>query len=155
MPSQEESVATKFYSAFQQKNANEMNECYHPELQFEDPAFDKLSFAETSAMWEMLCESAKDLSIEFSILKSEANYVEVRWIAEYTFSKTGRFVHNEIIAHLSFKDGKIIQHIDQFDLYKWAKQAMGVQGWLIGATPFFKKKLNQQTNYQLKKYMQK
>jgi hypothetical protein len=32
---------------------------------------------------------------------------------------------------------------------------MGLQGWLIGSTPFFRKKLQQQTNYQLAKYMQK
>lgn len=150
-----EKVANNFYSAFQQKNANGMIECYHQDLQFEDPAFGKLSYAQTCGMWKMLCESAKDLSIEYSILKSEDNYVEVRWIAEYSFSKTGKFVHNEIIAQLMFRDGKIIQHTDNFDLFKWAKQAMGLQGWLIGSTPFFRKKLQQQTNYQLAKYMQK
>lgn len=150
-----EQVANNFYSAFQQKNANGMIECYHQDLQFEDPAFGKLSYAQTCGMWKMLCESAKDLSIEYSILKSEDEYVEVRWIAEYSFSKTGKFVHNEIIAQLMFRDGKIIQHTDNFDLFKWAKQAMGLQGWLIGSTPFFRKKLQQQTNYQLANYMQK
>lgn len=155
MSSPVETVANNFYSAFQLKNANEMIECYHPDLQFEDPAFGKLSYDQTCAMWKMLCESAKDLSIEFSILKSEDKYVEVRWIAEYTFSKTGRFVHNEITAEMMFKEGKIIQHTDIFDLFKWAKQAMGLQGWLIGGTSFFRKKLQQQTNYQLAKYMQK
>lgn len=155
MRSPEEIVTTNFYSAFQQKNADGMNECYHQNLHFEDPAFGKLSYGQTCSMWKMLCDSAKDLSIEFSILKVEEEYVETKWIAEYNFSKTGRFVRNEIIAHMTFKDGMIIEHIDKFDLYKWAKQAMGVQGWLIGATPFFKKKLQQQTNHQLAKYMQK
>lgn len=155
MSSPVETVANNFYSAFQLKNASQMIEYYHPDLQFEDPTFGKLSYHQTCAMWKMLCESAKDLTIEFSILKSEDNYVEVRWIAEYTFSKTGRFVHNEITARMTFKDGKIIQHIDKFDLFKWAKQAMGLQGWLIGGTPFFRKKLQQQTNYQLVKYMRK
>jgi len=149
-----ETVVTNFYSAFQLKNANGMNEFYHQGLHFEDPAFGKLSYSQTCSMWKMLCESAKDLSVEFSILRVEEHYVETKWIAEYTFSKTGRFVRNEIIAHMTFKDGKIIEHIDKFDLYRWAKQAMGVQGWLIGATPFFKKKLQQQTNYQLAKYRQ-
>ena len=93
MRSQEETIATNFYSAFQQKNAKGMIECYHQDLQFEDPAFGKLSYDETCGMWTMLCESAKDLSIEFSILKVEDQYVEVKWIAEYTFRKTGRFVH--------------------------------------------------------------
>jgi hypothetical protein len=155
MTNKEEAVANDFYTAFQQKNANGMIDCYSHQLHFEDPAFGKLTYAQTSAMWTMLCESAKDLSIEFNILKVEDQYVETKWIAEYTFGKTGRFVHNEIIAQMKFQDGKIIEHIDTFDLYKWAKQAMGLQGWLIGSTPFFKKKLHQQTNSRLAKYMQK
>ena len=155
MSNQVETVANNFYAAFQQKNANGMIDCYHQDLQFEDPAFGKLSYLQTCSMWKMLCESAKDLSIEFSIQKSEDDYAEVRWIAEYTFSKTGRFVRNEITAQLKFKDSKIIQHTDIFDLFKWAKQAMGLQGWLIGSTPFFRKKLQHKTNYQLAKYMQK
>ena len=155
MQSPEEKITTNFYSAFQQKNADGMNECYHQDLHFEDPAFGKLSYGQTCSMWKMLCDSAKDLSIEFSIMKVEEEYVETKWIAEYTFSKTGRFVCNEITAQLKFKDNKIVQHTDIFDLFKWAKQAMGLQGWLIGSTPFFRKKLQQQTSSQLAKYMQK
>lgn len=155
MNSQEEIIANKFYEAFRQKDARTMNECYGQDLQFEDPAFGKLSYEQTCAMWQMLCESAKDLSITHTVLKVEEQYVETKWIAEYTFGKTGRLVHNEIIAQMNFKEGKIIQHVDLFDLYKWAKQAMGLQGWLIGSTPFFKKKLQQQTNGRLAKYMQK
>jgi len=82
-------------------------------------------------------------------------YIEASWIAEYKFSKTGRFVRNEIRAQMLFKEGKIIQHTDSFNLHKWARQAMGWQGWLFGSTSFFKKKLHQQTNYQLTKYMRK
>ena len=155
MSKEEARIANNFYTAFQQKDAGGMAACYHTELEFEDPAFGKLSYDQASGMWAMLCESAKDLTVEFSILKVEENYVETKWLAEYSFSKTGRFVHNEIIAQMTLKDGKIIKHIDTFDLYKWARQAMGLQGWLIGAKPFFKKKLQQQTEYQLAKYMQK
>ncbi|MCK5702831.1 MAG: nuclear transport factor 2 family protein, partial [Cyclobacteriaceae bacterium] len=71
------------------------------------------------------------------------------WEAYYSFSKTGRKVHNIINAEFEFKDGKIIKHIDNFDLYKWSKQALGIQGLILGWTGFFKKKLHKQTNKML------
>jgi SnoaL-like protein len=150
-----ETVATNFYSAFKQKNAQGMNKCYHPQLTFEDPAFGKLTYDQTCAMWQMLCTSTKDLIIDFNILKVEKDYVETRWVAEYTLGKNKRFVHNEIIAHMNFAEGKIIKHTDVFNLHNWAKQALGLQGWLLGGSSFFKKKLQQQTNRQLAKYMNK
>jgi len=155
MSSPEEIIATEFYSAFNQKNAAGMNEHYHQHLEFEDPAFGKLSYDQTCSIWQMLCESAKDLEIDFAILMASEGYVETNWTAKYTFSKTGRFVQNNIIAKMKIRDGKIIEHIDSFDLHTWAKQAMGFQGWLLGGTSFFKKKLHQQTGYQLAKYMKK
>ena len=155
MTSLEESVARNFYTAFQQKDAKGMIENYHQDLQFEDPAFGKLSYHETCAMWQMLCAGATDLTIEYAIMKSEDQYIETRWVAEYSFSKTKRFVRNDILAQMKFKDGKIIQHTDIFDLYKWAKQALGLQGWLLGGTALFRKKMHEQTKRQLANYMEK
>jgi len=155
MSSSVELIAEKFYTAFQQKDAEGMNQNYHRDLQFEDPAFGKLDFQQTCSMWKMLCEGATDLTINFEILRAEDKYIETRWLAEYTFTKTKKFVRNEIIAQMHFKDSKIIRHTDNFDLYKWAKQAIGLQGWLIGSTAFFKKKLQQTTKRQLTKYMQR
>ncbi|MFT4771922.1 MAG: hypothetical protein ACI9D1_001957, partial [Cryomorphaceae bacterium] len=77
------------------------------------------------------------------------------WEAKYTFSKTGRKVHNSIDATFEFSDGKIIKHTDDFDLKKWAKQAMGLKGALLGGTGFFKKKLQEQTNGMLAKFESK
>jgi len=146
-------IATRFYTAFQQKNAEVMVENYHPQLEFQDPAFGNLSYSQTSAMWKMLCESAKDLKIEFEVLKAEEDYVETKWIANYNFSKTNRQVKNEIIAQMRIEDGLVIKHIDLFNLHKWAKQALGFKGFLLGGSSFFKKKLHIQTGRQLEKYM--
>lgn len=148
-------IATRFYTAFQQKNAPAMIENYHPQLKFNDPAFGNLSYSEASAMWKMLCESAKDLKIEFEVLKAEEDYVESKWIANYKFSKTNRLVKNEIIAQMHLEDGLVIKHVDIFNLHKWAKQALGFKGLLLGGTKFFKNKLHNQTGRQLKKYMVK
>ena len=146
-------IAEEFYAAFKNKDADGMKKLYHTELQFVDPAFGKLDYQQASAMWSMLCESAKDLVIDFSIISSDDKAVKIKWIAEYSFSKTNRFVHNEIIASMTIEDGLIIEHIDSFNLHKWARQALGLQGLILGGTKFFRNKLQTQTNRQLSKYI--
>lgn len=150
-----ELLANEFYSAFANKSAEGMNKLYHKGLRFEDPAFGKLNFDQTCAMWSMLCSSAKDLVISFDIINSDENTVTTKWIADYNFSKTNRMVHNEIIAVMKIKNNLIIEHNDSFNLHKWAKQALGLQGYFLGGTNFFRNKLQQQTSRQLLRYVQK
>ena len=50
------------------------------------------------------------------------------WDATYTYSATGRRVDNRIDATFAFRDGLIVRHDDRFDLWRWARQALGVQG---------------------------
>lgn len=150
-----ELIATSFYNAFADKNAAAMNKLYHNTLRFEDPAFGKLDYAQTCAMWSMLCDSAKDLVINFTIINSDDDSVTTKWLADYNFSKTNRMVHNEIIAVMKIEDGLIIEHIDTFNLHKWARQALGLKGYIMGGTKFFKNKLHQQTGSQLQRYIQK
>ena len=40
-------------------------------------------------------------------------------VATYTFSATGRTVVNRIRARFDFRDGKIVRHVDSFDLWRW------------------------------------
>jgi hypothetical protein len=53
-------------------------------------------------------------------------------VATYLFSQTGRTVVNRIDAHFVFGDGKIVEHRDHFDLWRWARQALGGKGLLLG-----------------------
>lgn len=141
-----------FYTAFQNLDAEKMTSFYHDNIEFEDAAFGKLDGDRAKNMWRMLCQNAKDLKVEFSDITINGNNATAHWEAYYTFSKTGRKVHNIIDASFEFKDGKISKHTDTFNLHKWAKQAMGFKGLLLGGTAFFKKKLNQQTNVLLDKF---
>ncbi|WP_298901567.1 nuclear transport factor 2 family protein [uncultured Psychroserpens sp.] len=144
----------KFYTAFDQLDAETMASCYHDDIVFEDPAFGVLKGPQAGNMWRMLANSqkGKEFKITFSNIKTDDNNGSAQWEAFYNFSKTGRKVHNVISASFEFKDGKIIKHTDYFDLHKWAKQAMGFKGLLLGGTGFFKRKLNQQTNHLLSKF---
>ena len=146
-------LINKFYTAFNELDAETMSSCYHDEVVFDDPAFGELKGESARNMWRMLCQSQKGK--DFKVKHSEVTNNSANWEAFYTFSKTGRKVHNQIHANFEFKDGLIIRHSDNFDLHKWASQAMGLSGLLIGWSGFFKKKLQKQTNYLLHKFEQK
>ena len=144
----------KFYSAFTNLDAETMADCYHPDVVFEDPAFGTLQGERVKNMWRMLCSSqkGKDFIVTFSEVKANENSGSAKWEAIYNFSKTGRKVHNKISAKFEFKDGLIIRHKDNFNLHKWATQAIGFKGKLLGSTGFFRKKLQKQTNSLLDKF---
>ena len=143
----------KFYSAFQNKDAESMVSCYHLDIVFTDPAFGTLKGDRAKAMWKMLCISGKDLKVIYNNVSADSNIGSAHWEADYTFSKTGRKVHNEIDAQFKFKDGLIIEHNDDFNLRKWAGQALGFKGKLLGGTAFFRKKLHLQTGHTLSKFI--
>ena len=141
-------IIEQFYGAFNALDAEAMVSHYHPQIVFEDPAFGELEGDHAGNMWRMLCQSqqGKEFKVEVSGIKPVGDLWAAHWEAYYTFSQTGRKVHNKIDAVLKFEDGKIIDHRDHFNLHAWAKQALGFQGALLGGTGFFRKKLNKQVS---------
>jgi ketosteroid isomerase-like protein len=151
-----EQVITTFYSAFQRLDYQTMNSCYTEDIVFNDPAFGVLHGDEARAMWEMLCKNAKEFSLTFSNIQLlDEEYATCNWVATYTFSKTGRKVVNYIKAYMKLKDGKIIEHSDAFKLSKWAAQALGFKGALLGWTGFMKRKIQQNARKNLEAFMAK
>lgn len=151
------SIIDDFYKAFDQLDAETMVSFYHKNVVFEDPAFGILKGEQVKNMWRMLCSSQKknQFRVIVSNITINNSIGSAHWESHYIFSKTGKKVHNKIDAMFEFKDGKIIKHKDHFNLYNWAKQALGFKGYLIGGTSFFKRKLNVQTKYLLRKFENK
>ena len=146
----------KFYCSFDAQDIEGMLSCYHDNIQFEDPAFGILKGERAKNMWRMLLKSSKDgIKLKFSDIQTEGNTGSAIWIAEYNFSRTGRRVVNHVKANFIFQDGLIINHRDQFSLYNWAKQALGMTGVLIGWSSFFKKKMQKGTNSLLDNFILK
>ena len=106
--------------------------CYAPDATFSDPVFPQLDGAGAGAMWRMLCERGADLVVTHRIESEDGDRVVVRWDADYTFSTTGKKVHNEITATLVVRGEHIVAHTDVFDFWRWSRQALGVTGWLLG-----------------------
>lgn len=132
-----------FYQALQRRDGNAMAACYHPEASFEDEAF-ALSGSEPGDMWRMLAERGKDLRVEYRDVKAEGDRGSAHWEAWYTFSGTGRKVHNIIDAEFEFKDGKIYRQRDRFNFWRWTRQALGPIGLLLGWSPMLRKKVRAQ-----------
>jgi ketosteroid isomerase-like protein len=143
----------RFYTAFQTGDYRTMQDCYHAEATFRDPVFRDLSANEAKAMWQMLVTSARDLTIGFRDMTADETQGSVHWEAWYTFSRTGRKVHNTIDAHFKFREGKIWRHEDDFDLWRWSRQALGASGWLLGWSPVVKNKVRSTARRSLEKFI--
>ncbi len=124
-----------FYRALQRRDAEAMCACYHPQVRFSDPLFADLRGEAAGDMWRMLCSRAQDFSLSYGQVQADSQRGSAQWQARYTFSQTGRSVLNRIQAEFEFGDGLILVHRDQFDLWRWARQALGARGWLLGALP--------------------
>jgi hypothetical protein len=146
-------LITKFYSAFQNKDWQTMQSCYHDEATFSDPVFQNLNAKEVKAMWHMLVTSGKDLVLQFSNVQASATNGSCHWEAFYTFSKTGKKVHNIIEARFEFKDGKIFRHTDSFDLWRWGRMALGLSGLLLGWSSVLQNKVRSMAKANLTKFM--
>ena len=128
-------IITALYDALDAGAGDAMAKLYAPDGRFKDPAFGELSGAEAGDMWRMLTSRATDLDVELAEHEASGDTGSARWIATYTF-RTGRPVVNDIHARFRFRDGRIVEHEDSFSFHRWARQALGPAGWVLGAWPF-------------------
>jgi ketosteroid isomerase-like protein len=124
-------VIRDLYDALDRHDGETMAAQYAPDATFEDPAFGRLTGEEAGDMWRMLCSRAEDLKVELPEHEANGDEGTAHWIATYTF-RTGRPVVNDIRARFRFRDGKITEHRDSFSFHKWARQALGPAGWVLG-----------------------
>ncbi|MDI1448682.1 nuclear transport factor 2 family protein [Polyangium sp. 6x1] len=148
-----QALIEQFYRSFQKRDAEGMIACYHRDVTFTDSVFVGLDAAEVRGMWRMLCERGKDLTLEFSAVHADDSKGSAHWEAHYSFSATGRHVHNVIDASFEFRDGKIYRHTDRFDLWRWTRMALGPSGLVLGWTPFFQGALRKKARKGLVDYI--
>lgn len=127
--------------------------CYAPEVTFSDPVFPALKGDAARGMWRMLCARGKDLRIEFSAAQADERSGSAHWEAWYTFTSTGKPVHNVIDATFTFSNGLIVSHVDRFDLYRWSRQALGPTGVLLGWTPLVHNKIRRTAARSLESFL--
>jgi ketosteroid isomerase-like protein len=148
-----EELIDRFYAAFGARDGAAMSALYAPNARFSDPVFTDLSGDEPGAMWRMLTGRATDLRIELAERSADDQTGSAHWLADYTFAQTGRPVHNDIRASFRFVDGRIAEHRDSFDFYKWSRQAFGTSGLLLGWTPLLRSAVRRRSRKALDEFM--
>lgn len=135
-------IINRFYNSFAASDAEGMIDCYHDEIRFEDPAFGPLNGEDAKNMWRMLVRPG--IIVTHSNVIADEHTGSADWTAVYTFGNTGKKVINNISASFEFRDGKIIRHTDKFSMRKWARQALGFKGFLLGGTTFLQQQVRKQ-----------
>ena len=153
LPNPNESLIARFYEAFGRHDGDAMAACYAPDARFSDPVFQDLRGEEPGAMWRMLTARADDLRIELVEHAAGEQTGSAHWLADYTFTQTGRPVHNDVHARFRFADGRIVEHEDSFSFHRWARQALGPSGLLLGWTPLVRSGVRRKARAGLDEFM--
>ncbi|MBK5279421.1 MAG: nuclear transport factor 2 family protein [Bacteroidia bacterium] len=148
-----ELMVNKFYTCFQKKDWKGMQGCYADDVTFSDPVFQNLKGKNALAMWHMLVSAGKDLTVSSNNIKANDLSGSCDWEAHYSFSRTGRKVHNIIHAEFKFEHGKIVEHCDSFDLWRWSRMALGTSGVLLGWSSIVRNKIRGTANSSLHKFI--
>jgi hypothetical protein len=149
----EQQLISTFYEQFRQGNWRGMLECYHDDVLFYDPVFESLEGPKVRAMWEMLLSGSREIGISIGNIEGADGYGSCEWIATYNFPPTGRKVINKVKAHFFISDGKIAEHHDDFSLWKWSSQALGMRGLLFGWTSTLQQRLRHKVRSRLEHFI--
>lgn len=143
-----EEVIVRLYEALDRGDGEAMAACYAPGAVFEDPAFGVLEGGEVGDMWRML--TARGGKVDVDLVERSGD--SARWIARYVFTATGNPVVNDVRSRFVFQDGLIADQRDSFDLRRWAAQAMGTKGRLLGLTPLLGPAIRKNARARLAKF---
>jgi len=155
-----EQTIRRFYDAFARLDAATMQACYAGGATFQDEVFTLRGSNSIGAMWGMLCSatqanpSAKEAwRLTYRDVHTDGATGRAHWDAHYLFSATGRLVDNAIDARFTFNsDGLIATHRDHFDFWKWARQALGMPGWLLGWSSVLRAKVRAKAEGNLERF---
>ncbi len=144
----------RLYAAFAGLDAGAMAACYAPDAAFDDEAFSLRGRSRIGAMWAMLCDAVRTQGRDVWKLETrDVTERSARWEATYRFSATGRIVHNVIDAEFEFDAaGLIRRQRDRFDFWRWARQALGAPGWLLGWSPWLRHRVRAQAAKRLDRF---
>jgi hypothetical protein len=145
----------RLYAAFAQLDADAMAACYAVDAAFDDEAFSLRGRAQIGGMWAMLCDAVRTTGRDvWKLDYRDITERSAHWEPTYRFSATGRMVHNIIDAEFEFDaEGLIKRHRDRFDFWRWARQALGAPGLLLGWTPMLRNKVRAQAAKNLDRFI--
>jgi SnoaL-like domain len=127
----------QLFNGLNHHDHHKMAACYHLDATFQDIAFDLRGRKQIHAMWHMICDG--DIRATFDVVDADDHSGQVKLVDDYTFSSTGRAVHNIIDSHFRFRSGLIVEHHDHCDPRAWASMALGgISGFFAGRLQFLR-----------------
>lgn len=145
-------VIGRLYERFGTHDGAAMAALYGPDATFSDPVFGELKGTQVGRMWQMLLSRADDLTVRVDDIAADDEGGSARWTADYSFGSARRPVHNEVSARFEIADGLIMVHHDSFSFPRWARQALGLSGLVLGWTPFLRASVRSKVHAQLERY---
>lgn len=140
----------RLYAAMDRHDGETMAACYAEGATFTDPVFVGLQDGQPQDMWRMLVGRSADLAVELVGHDADERRGSAHWVARYTFGQTGRPVVNDIRSEFRFDDAaRILDQRDEFDLWRWTRQALGRVGLLAGWTPVLQHSLRDKARARL------
>ena len=152
MSTPEVETIERFYAAFAAGDGDAMAACYAPDVHFSDPVFPDLRGKRAGDMWRMLTSAPGEVRIELLEHEGADGRGTAHWRAHYTFTQTGRPVVNDVRATFRFENGLIAEHHDEFSFHRWAGQALGPTGKLLGWTPMLRDKVRGRAGARLEEF---
>jgi ketosteroid isomerase-like protein len=130
----------RLFAALNAHDASAMAACYHRDNPtFHDIAFDLKTAREIHDMWRMICEGDSEVAVTVEQVEADDQRGVARIVDRYFFGRNkkkgtfGRPVVNRITSRFRFRDGLIVEQIDDCDPRAWATQALGGPlGWIAG-----------------------
>ncbi|MDQ2870776.1 MAG: nuclear transport factor 2 family protein [Acidobacteriota bacterium] len=130
-------VLTAFFDALARRDGDAVAALYAPDARFEDEIF-RLDGADVPKMWRALLHGSKTLEVSYTIARAGSGSGTVEWTARYTYPGGGPVV-NVILSELDLAGGTIVRQRDRFDFPRWAAQALGRPGRLLGGFEWFRR----------------
>jgi ketosteroid isomerase-like protein len=143
----------RFYAAFAARDGEGMAACYSDDVSFADPVFPGLRGSEAGGMWKFLTGGSGALRVELLEHGADDSRGSAHWVAYYTFTRTGRPVVNDVRAQFCFAGGLIVDHHDDFNFHRWASQALGPAGMVLGWTPMLRAAVRRQAREGLDRFL--
>jgi hypothetical protein len=152
-PNQE--LIQRFFHCFAGGDYRGMQECLHTDVEFSDIGFDLLGKYRVGAMWSMICD--KGTQIMFRNVEADDSHGSAHWECHYDFQKEegakAHSVHNIIESTFRFEEGLIREHHDSCDFERWAHQALGLVGVVLGETEFLHSQVREAAKTKLDKFI--
>lgn len=155
-------VVDRFFEAFSASDWQTMARCYHDKASFSDPVYPDLREERIVYMWHQLLSAAEtsnlnsgrkkslslnNLKLEYRVLFGDERKAQVLWTASYRYGN--RSVSNEVLSTLAIWDDKIVRQVDEYNFWRWSRQALGLTGLAFGTMPWYQRSVQRSAQSRL------